>query len=198
MSLNSTIAELMLEKGRAQAQGALGSGQAWGNAFSNIGQQVSQDITNYPKLQEQTAQIGDAQRARAARSAFSDAMKNTPPVTQDGLKLYDVQGIGQAMANAGYGPEFAAAASNLDSVNKSTISFQQGRMGLIKSGATALLASGSDPQLTDDFLNHLKGNQVYSDQTIQDWQDKIKADPSIAQKVVQYLAGPQKSEILSE
>lgn len=44
MSLNSTIAELLLEKGRAQAQGAAGSGAAWGQGLSNIGQTVGNAI----------------------------------------------------------------------------------------------------------------------------------------------------------
>lgn len=194
MSLNSTIADLMLEKGRAQAQGALGSGQAWGSAVSSVGDTVA----GIPQQMEVQKQRADVQRARDARSAFSDAMKNTPAVTQDGLKLYDVQGIGQFMSQKGYGPEFAAAAGHLDTINQSTIAFQQGRLGLIKSGATALLAAGADPQLTNDFLEHLKGNQVYSDATIQDWQNRIKTDPTVAGKIVSYLAGPQKAEVLSE
>ncbi len=65
---------------------------------------------------------------------------------------------------------------------------------MIKAGALGLAQSGADPELTNDFLEHLKGNQVYDTATIQKWQDQIKDDPSKAKAIVNYLAGPQKLE----
>ncbi len=196
MSLNSQIAEVMLEKGRAQAQGQVGAGQAWGSALSQIGQGLGSAIGSLPQIQEQAKDSADKQRARDARTAFSKAMKDVPSVKQNGLSLYDVGGIGKAMSDQGFGAEFAPAAQHLDTLNQSLINFQQGRLNLIKTGAQALQASGSDPMLTDDFLDHLKGNQVYSDATIDQWRNRIKDDPSAAQAIVSYLAGPPKLEKL--
>lgn len=189
MSLNSQIADLILEKGRAQAQGAVGSGQAWSGALSQIGQGVSQAIGNIPKMQEQ-------QRTKDAQRALSDAMKpeNVPTVEQDGLKLYNVKGMADYMSAKGFGAEFVPAAQHLDTINQSMQGFQQARMGVIKSGALALAQTGADPTLTNDFLEHLKGNQVYDAATIQKWQDQIKEDPTKAKAIVGYLAGPQKLE----
>src|SRR4029077_14008767 len=83
MSLNSTIAELMLEKGRAQAQGALGSGQAWSGALSNIGQSIGgaiQQATD-PRRQLEQQQLTDL---KAMDTAFTqpggrDAILNALP-----------------------------------------------------------------------------------------------------------------------
>lgn len=192
MPLNSEIAQLILEKGRALGQGALGSGQAWGSALSQIGQ----DVENLPKVIEQSKRDADQQRARDAQRTLSEALKPeaVPPVNQDGLKLYNVKGIGDYMAAKGFGAEFVPAAQHLDTVNQSMQQFQQARIGVIKAGATALAQSGAPPDLTDDFLEHLKGNQVYDSATIQKWQDTIKDDPSKAMAIVSYLAGPQKME----
>ncbi len=188
MSLNSQIADLILERGRAQAQGDM----AWGGALSQIGQTVGRTVAAIPAIKAEAARVGDEQRARDARSALSKAMKDVPPIKQEGMSLYDVQGIGKAMADSGYGAEFGPAAGHLDAINQSTIGFQQGRLHLLKSGAEAIAAAGFDPVLADDFLEHQKGNQIYSDQTIQSWQDRIRGNPEATKAVISYLAGPQK------
>lgn len=198
MSLNDTIANLLVEQGRLKGQGAAASGQVWGSALSNIGKDVGQAINDAPKRAEQVAEADDAKRAREARKAFSDAMKSAPPVEQNGLKLYDVQGIGKIMSDKGYGPEFAAAAPHLDTINQSTMQFQQGRMGLVQANAAAALAAGADPELTVNALEHMKGNQVYSDQTIDGWIGRIKDNPADTVKILQFVAGPQKPTVLHE
>src|ERR1039457_542974 len=70
MSLNSTIADLMLEKGRAQAQGSLGSGQAWGNALTGIGQNVGQTVANIPNVQAQ--QVANTQNAQIRQAQINE------------------------------------------------------------------------------------------------------------------------------
>lgn len=196
MSLNSQIAELMLEKGRAQAQGAAASGQAWGSALSQIGQNVGQAIANIPRMQEQTAQTADAQRARAARDEFAAALKDTPTVEQEGVKLFDVNGIGARMNAKGYGPEFMPAAQHLDGINAAKLQFRQAQQNVVKQGAAAVAASGNDPTLANHFLDTL--TDVYPPDKVQQFRDFIKADPTNVAKLTSYLAGPQKPVVLKE
>lgn len=190
MSLNQTIADLLVEQGRAKASGVVGAGRAYGSALANIGQTVA----NLPATIDVAKESADKDRARAARDAFSKAMKDVKPVQQDGLSLYDVGGMSKLMADQGYGQEFAAAAPHLDSINQSMLSFQEARKGVIKAGATALAQGGSDPGMTIDFLDHLKGNQVYAPEEIDKWKQRIKDDPESAKAITAYLMGPQKLE----
>ncbi len=196
MSLNEQIANLIVEKGRAQAAGALGAGQAWSGALSQIGQGVGSAIAGIPKAQEQAKITADAQRARDARDAFSEAMKpeNVPDIVQGGVKLKDVGGIGSYMSGKGFGAEFAPAAQHLDAVNQSMQQFQQARENVVKTGAVGLLAADAPLPLIKNYLDHLSENQVYAPDTIKTWQDEFEAHPENAKKILQTIAGQQKLE----
>lgn len=47
------MADLILEAGRARAQGELGAGQAWGNGVLNLGQALTQGLQQRQAIQEQ-------------------------------------------------------------------------------------------------------------------------------------------------
>ncbi len=194
MSLNSQIADLLVEKGRAQAQGAAASGQAYGNALTNIGQGLGQAITGIPKQQEEAKLSADRQRARDAQRSLSDAMRDVQPIEQDGLKLYNVAGMGDFMSSKGYGAEFVPAAQHLDAVNQSLIGFQQARLSVLQAGAKGLLAADAPAPLVDDFLDRLERNQVYAPTTIKAYKDHLRDNPDAAKAILQSIAGPQKLE----
>ncbi len=200
MPLNSEIANLMLEVGRAKAAGALGSGQAWGNALSNIGQNIGGTIADIPRQQELAKASGDRQRARDAQQALAEAMKseNVGPVEQDGLKLYNVPEIGKFMAAKGFGDAFLPAAQHLDAVNQSMIGFQQARMGVVQAGAKGLLAAGAPMPLVNNFLDQLEKNQVYDKSTVQTYRDHLSQHPEDAVTILKTIAGPQKPVVLHE
>jgi len=91
MSLNSQIAELILEKGRAQAQGALGSGQAWGSALQNIGQTIGaipqQIVQQKAQAQDQAikaAQLANLQAPQQDQAALDAATMTPSGPTQTG------------------------------------------------------------------------------------------------------------------
>lgn len=86
MPLNQQIADLILEQGRARAAGDLGSGQAWGNALSQIGQNVGNLIMSAPQMaaadrraQLEKLQLTDAQQKHAAFDVLGQAMQTVAP-----------------------------------------------------------------------------------------------------------------------
>ena len=75
-----SIADLILEVGRAKAAGVLGAGQAWGNAISSIGQQVGaipqqirQQQAQDLQQQSQSLDLVAKQKAAAAQDAMDKA-----------------------------------------------------------------------------------------------------------------------------
>ncbi len=91
MSLNSQIADLILERGRAQAQGQAASGQAWGSALSNIGlivSQIPQEIRRDKLVKQQqqehdqrfaanALELGQRQHQIAGQQAMNAALANS-------------------------------------------------------------------------------------------------------------------------
>ncbi len=185
MSLNATIAELMVEKGRAKGQGAAASGQIWGSALSNIGQEVAQTIKEAPAR-------ADEARAREARKAFSQVLKDTPAIEQGGLRLTNVPAIQQRMNELGFGAEGASALPHLQGVNDALTQFQQSRMSVVKAGLAGIAAGGYNQQDAADFLEHVvKPNQLYSPETVDRWEAQIKSDPAAVKRIVDTVLGPQ-------
>lgn len=192
MSLNSQIADLILEKGRATAQGQAASGAAYGSALSQIGQTVA-DI---PKQIERAKVSAEEQRSRDARNEFAAALRDVPTLSQEGVSLFNTAGIGERMNAKGFGPEFLPAAQHLDGINAAKLQFRQAQQNVVKQGAAAVAASGNDPIIAGHFLDTLK--DVYPAEQVQQFRDLIKADPANVAKLTAYLAGPQKAEILKQ
>ncbi len=103
MSLNDQIANLILEKGRAQAQGVLGSGQAWSGALSNIGQSVGgaiQQATD-PRLQLERQQVDQNARLQNMSAAAAGIAKQA--TRPDGTTNYEF--LRNGMAQLSLAPE---------------------------------------------------------------------------------------------
>lgn len=159
MALTATIAELMLEKGRAQAAGALGAGQAWSGALQNIGQGISQipQQIQQQKAQQQESQlrgiqVDEAQRRidaeKAMDAAFAGAIK--PDGTLDDTALL------QHLP----GHLVPSVMQNLNAVKKSALDISETHAKLLQQNqdlAAGLMNgvknSGYDPKL---FLAGLK------------------------------------------
>lgn len=192
MGLTDTIVQLMLEQGRARAAGQIGAANAYAGALQNIGQTVGA----IPQQIEAAKQAQDVQRARDARQTLSDAMNpaNVPEVDQNGVKLKDVNGIGDYMASRGFGPEFVNAAQHLDGLNQSLLSVQQARQQLIQRGALGVAAANYDPTIANAFLDTLdaKPNSIYPHEVIQQVRDHIQDNPEGLKNLVNGIIGPQK------
>lgn len=192
MSLNQTIADLILEGGRARAAGVAGSGQAWGSALSNIGQSIGQTLTDLPRQREE-------QHARKFRDALSEELKNTPRLDQNGVQLTDVSAIQQRLSDRGFGAEASSAIPHLQSINDALTSFQQSRMNVVKQGAVAIASGGFDPDTALDFLEHVvKPNHIFSDALVSSWEAHIKDNPSSLKSIISTIAGPQEAKILHQ
>jgi len=193
MPLTSTIAELMLEKGRAQAAGQLGAANAYASALQNIGQNVGQAIASIPQQQEAEKERQDKQHVRDARTALAKAMQDTPMIDLgNGAKGHDIQAIGQKMIDGGFGPEFSAATDYLDKSNQSWFNLQQSRLAAVHTGAVGLQAAGDDPGLYQQWSTLARANHAYPADMIDSWDQKVKDDPSYVGKITSYVLGPPK------
>lgn len=78
MSLNSTIAELLVQQGRDQASGVMGSGQAYGSALSNLGQTIGQTIQTAtdPRIQLERQQAAEGAQRIADLKTLDTAFQN--------------------------------------------------------------------------------------------------------------------------
>ncbi len=179
MSLNNTIAQLYLEKGRALASGEQGAGQAWGSALANIGQTVGNVVQQIPAMQ--------------AASQTRDLITKTPKVDLGGGVMgYDVPTIADAVVKAGGDP--STAAQHLMAINNGFQQVHAARLDAIKNGALAVMAAGNDPTLANDYLDSVEKNGLYAPKQVQEFRDLIKQDPANVAKITSYLAGPQKLE----
>ncbi len=164
MSLNSQIADLILERGRAQAQGQAASGQAWGVALSQIGNtlaQLPQEIRR-DKIVNQQQQMGklqiesaqrqgeheiDVQRTRQAM----DGMMNDPSVlNEDGtFNIKSITSKLSQMPDGGVGPvqryDSKTIFDTLDPINQSLSQARDSQLKYQEHKANALagLAAGA-------------------------------------------------------
>lgn len=200
---DNTIAQLLSDRGRIQAEGARASGNAWAGAVQNIAQnvaQIPQQIQQQKQqaIQQQTQQntLTDQNRSVAARDAFSKLLKDTPQLSEDGVSVWDIGTISKGMAAAGFGPEGASAAQHLDAVNNAFRQARAAQLAVVKTGAQAVIASGNDPSLAGHFIDQLETNKLYPTDQIAKFRAFIQEDPKNVAKLTAYLAGPQPLTVL--
>lgn len=94
MSLNSTIADLLVEKGRAQAAGVAGAGNAWGQGLANIGQtigaipqQIAQQKADAQTRALRAAQLAATQAPLQDQAAIDAASLTPSGPTQSGVPM---------------------------------------------------------------------------------------------------------------
>ncbi len=164
MSLNSQIADLILERGRAQAQGQAASGQAWGVALSQIGNtlaQLPQEIRR-DKIVNQQQQMGKLQIESAQRQGEHeidvqrtrqaiDGMANDPSVlNEDGtFNIKSITAKLSQMPDGGVGPvqrlDTKTIFDTLDPINQSLSQARDSQLKYQEHKANALagLAAGA-------------------------------------------------------
>ncbi len=202
MSLNSEIAQLILEKGRAQAQGIAGSGQAWGSALSQIGQNVGQAIqqANDPNRQIAALHLAAAQRDAAGQAAMAKLMTPQPqagpqmpnaapmaPMDNHFLKkegdvsVWDAEGLSKAMAAQGLGdltPKVIADIGGLNAAHRQEAQARQ-QFGtaqanvMAKGAGTALSILRDHPTADPSLVVGFVGDQMAANGTFPP--DKIEA-----------------------
>lgn len=194
-----TMAELMMEPGRAQAQAAQQSGQAWGQAANQIGQiagSIPQQIQQQQYLQQQTAlhglQLSEAQKAAQFRDALSVTLKNTPQQTEDGVSVYDLPAIAKSLADQGHGAYTGDVVKTLSSLNDAFRAEAAAKVAVVQRGAQAIVRAGNDPGLALHFLDQLEANKSYPKEQIDQFRAFIQQDPANVAKLTAALAGPQK------
>ncbi len=164
MSLNSQIADLILERGRAQAQGDAASGIAWGGALSQIGktiaqlpQEIRRDKIVNQEMQKGALDIQSAQRqgdheidVQRTRQAI-DGMANDPSVlNEDGtFNIKSITAKLSQMPDGGVGPvqrlDTKTIFDTLDPINKSLSEARDSQLKYQEHKANALagLAAGA-------------------------------------------------------
>jgi hypothetical protein len=210
-----SIAEALQHQGDIQAAGALRAGdlegeaarqqgaierQMWGGLGQGIAaipaqQQAAQELAlrqNQLRLQNQqlASAAQDKQRTRDAESAFAQALGQTP-LLDDGT--YDVPGIAKAM-DPRFGADAVPLFQHIENVNTAVLGHAKTQEQQTQQAAASLIAAGSSPILTDNFLvTTAKRGRLTPDQLTQ-YRQQVQDDPSQAESILRLFAGPQKGE----
>lgn len=198
-----SIAELMLRRGdiraqqaaqvaAAQARAAEVSGNAYAGAAQNIGQSVAGAIAQAtdPKRQMESLQLQEAKTGIAEHDTFKKILKDTPPVDENGMKLYDLGTLASKATAAGIDP--SAYLEHYANVNTGFRNEYQARLATVQAGAQGLMLA-PDATLAKDFLDRLKANNTITADVHQHLTDLIDADPSPANitRIATPFAGKQ-------
>jgi hypothetical protein len=214
-----SIAEALQHQGDIQAAGALRAGdlegeaarqqgaierQMWGGLGQGIAaipaqQQAAQELAlrqNQLRLQNQqlASAAQDKQRTRDAESAFAQALGQTP-LLDDGT--YDVPGIAKAM-DPRFGADAVPLFQHIENVNTAVLGHAKTQEQQTQQAAASLIAAGSSPILTDNFLvTTAKRGRLTPDQLTQ-YRQQVQDDPSQAENILRLFAGSQKLEMVGK
>lgn len=198
-----SIAELMLRRGdiaakqaetigNAQARAAEVGGQAWAGAAQNIGQSVSgaiQQATD-PRRQSEAIALKEQKTGIAEHDVFKKILKDTPPVSENGMQLYDLAGLASKATAAGIDP--SGYLEHYANVNNGFRAEYQARLGTVQAGAQGLMLA-PDAVLAKDFLDRLAANNTITAAVHTHLTGMIDADPSPANitRIATPFAGKQ-------
>lgn len=201
----STIAELMQEPARANSLARAASAQAW----STAGHDIAENIGGMPaRIQQANAQdvqnksaaidLSEKQRGLTVRTAISDALKETPKLSEDGVSVWDVGAISKRLADLGYGTESGEVVKHLSDINTAFRSEHAAKIAVIQQGARSVMASGNDVTMANLFIQHLVENGTISAKDAKTYTDMFAADPKNVGKVTSALAGEVKPVEVNE
>lgn len=205
----NSIAELMLRRGDAAARSAeqIGaiqgnaaqqSGQAWAQglmgatqAVAGIPQQIETAKRNATIDETNALRLKETKDAIAEHDTFKKILRDTPPVNENGMQLYDLPSLASKATAAGIDP--SAYLEHYSNVNNGFRNEFQARMATVQAGAQGLMLA-PDPVLAKDFLDRLAANNTISSAVHQHLSQLIEADPTPANiaRLVAPFAGPQK------
>jgi hypothetical protein len=217
---SNTIAELLAHQGDPQAQAAQtiaaanarageqvasaygGMATGLANAFTNTVQTVQREQEIAPKLATEKVNLQELQTGIAEHDAFKKILKDTPPLEENGMQLYDLPTLAAKSVNAlvklpdgtiSVGIDPSAYLQKYGEVNNAFRQEYQAKLATIQLGAQSLMQA-PDADLALNFLDRLEANKTISAQTHQHFTELITADPSAANiiKVVTPFAGAQK------
>lgn len=168
------------------------SAQLWGgvgNAIASGGQAIVQATD--PKRQMESLQLQEAKTGIAEHDTFKKILKDTPPVSENGMQLYDLPALASKATAAGIDP--SAYLEHYANVNNGFRNEYQARLGTVQAGAQGLMLA-PDATLAKDFLDRLLANHTITDAVHGHLSDAIDADPSPANitRIATPFAGPQK------
>src|SRR5437868_11858191 len=107
----NSIAELMLRRGEIAARAAEQSGNAWAGAAQTIGQAVAAIPAQIQQAkradtidQMNTLRLNEAKTGLAERDIFKKTLRDTPMITENGMKVYDIPTLTQNLNAGGVDP----------------------------------------------------------------------------------------------
>src|SRR5207237_10019041 len=178
------------------------SGNAEEGAAQNIGQAVAaipgqiQQAKRADTLdQMNTLRLNEAKTGLAERDIFKKTLRDTPMITENGMKVYDIPTLTQNLNAGGVDP--TVYIKPLQEINQTFRDFNASRLAVITQGAQKVKAAGDVPDLALHFLAGIEDNGVYSKEQIGQFRDLIKSggQPAVA-KLTSYLIGPQNGEVV--
>ena len=165
-----SIADLILEVGRAKAAGVLGAGQAWGNAISSIGQQVGGTLQQYaqqandPRRQLELQQVEANQRGQQFQGAVNGILSQLTKQNPDGSRTLDRGQLQQAFASQNIPlPMQEQVFKSLDDVDASLQKFQSVKNDHLADIAHGVLQTGATPENLAFGVALAKANGLVTD-----------------------------------
>jgi hypothetical protein len=193
---NGRLVDLIRAQGEDAARSAERRGQLSAQLWSGVGNSINQGAQSVlqatdPKRQMESLQLNEAKSGIAEHNTFKKILKDTPPVNENGMQLYDLPALASKATAAGIDP--SAYLEHYANVNNGFRNEYQARMSTVQAGAQGLMLA-PDPELAKDFLQRLEANHTISSQVHDHLSGLIDSDPTPANivKLVTPFAGPQK------
>lgn len=218
-----TVSQLLMDKGRAQAQAQLGSAQAWGQAAQQLGQipglfaaqqQQQTDAEQRRKLNDQAIKSNQAleeerrnkvatdQRLAATTATIDGLMqKAMVPDPETGIFTFDRKLAEDGIVQSGHGHLLPQYMQQFDALDKSTRETAEKTNTTIAKALMVVTTSGNTAGAALGMAAYLKKNRVMTDAQLQPILQSLAADDStenVAKIVEKYGAAiPQYQELVN-